>query len=257
MKLTRKQQNSAQIAQLFDDFAESLPSQTHLSEKASNAMPSARKKIKRRWVFALAACCVVVLIAVCVFYKSIEAPQNSTSNEQSPNSQVLPGSSGTQGSTSLSVEVFEPQDVDNVVLLAPASAEKYLPISVLKAQPQFNVVYERYYAYYFKQIGELAYIQAILGVETEYGVVEINLIADDENYVEESRLEAYNLTIKDNKQDVVFCDEEVNNGEYVTRAYFNANNFNFYIYAQSNPQNSANVEEIIKIFSLEWDKSAN
>lgn len=269
MKHRKKQQNNAQIAQLFDIFAESLPSQPHLIEKAAReATPSARPKRNRSWIFALATCCVVILIAVCVFPNLFpNVPQQPTPGDISPTSPGLEppahgdkgdvGDPGPIGGPSLMAHVFDKEDVGDMVVLASAKAESYLPISVLKEQPQFSVTYERYYAYYFKSNGELAYIQAILGVETEEGIVEINLIADNHKYVEASRLEAYYHNIYYSDQQVVINNSAVENGEYVTRAYFNANNFNFYFYAQSNQQNSAEIQEIVKIFSQKWDKTVN
>lgn len=258
MKLRKKQQNNAQIVQLFDGFAESLPAKPHLAQKAADkAMSSARPKNKRfGWVFALATCCVVILIAVCVFPNlNIGAPQNPAPGDLEPSGPAQ--DNPAPGNPAPSVQVFDSEDVGHRIILASARAEKLLPISVLKEQPQFKVTYERYYAYYFNNSGELAYIQAILGVETEYGIVEISLIADNQNYVEQSRLEVYNYNILNSNQQVVLTNSAADKGEYVTRAYFNANNFNFYIYARSNYQNSANAEEIVKIFSQKWDKTAN
>lgn len=234
MKVTEKQQKSAQIAQLFDEFAENLPSRPHLSAKAEEAMSSARPKTGHFGIIAVAAvCCAVILLAVF----------------------VLPGIYDGLPDYG-NVTVFSRSQLGEKVYLSAAEAEKLLPLSVLK-QSRLNVVYERYHAYYFESSGEFAYVCALLGVEAEYGIIEVRLIADSAGYVEAGRKDLYDAYIRnsDGKASVRYGESE--NGETVINAYYNAGSLNYYVSALSNPNNDAYSEEIVKIFSITRDKNAD
>ncbi|MGN1067132.1 MAG: hypothetical protein ACI4QH_04925 [Candidatus Fimimonas sp.] len=227
MKNTQAQQNQA-IAQLFESFAESLPSQAHLCEKARNQIVAPRQTAVRTkprygWVFAVAACCLVLFVAVL---------------------SVLPGTNTPPSDGLPQVTVYASSSVSGTAA-TDAQAEKYLPISLLKQQ--FEVVFEKYAVYTFNSNGTFAYFKAILGVVTEFGVVEMEVVAENEKFVHQSRLERYNQNIKYNGSPVI-NGSYAEQGEYVTQAYATANGANLYFVAQSNPNNSQISQKIAEIF---------
>lgn len=227
-KNTQTQQNQA-IAQLFENFAESLPSQTHLCEKARSQIvaprqTAVRSKPRYGWVFAVAACCLVLFLAVLSVLPVTNTPPNG-----------LPQAQAT---------VYASSNVSGFAA-TKEQAENYLPISLLKQQ--FKVVFEKYAVYTFNSNGSFAYLKATLGVVTEFGIVEMEVVAENENFVHQSRLERYNQNIKNNDAPVI-NGSLAERGEYVTQAYANANGTNLFFSAQTNPNNAQISEKIAEIF---------
>lgn len=235
MKHTQTQKNKA-IEQMFDSYAESLPSQEHLCDKAreqmsAGAVSASKKTTRRSWSLATVACCLVLLVVI----SFVSVISNLGKNDASPQASIY-YSNNVSGK-----------------LIEGSQAKELLPVTEL--QNQYNVVFQRYVAYYFKNDGGFAYIQAILGVQTDYGIIEMGVIAENSEFVHESRIRQYNENIKGQRNAVVetFYAEK---GEYVTAAFFNADNKNFYIVAQSNQSNTEISQNIVKIFQQTWDKSS-
>ncbi len=236
MKHTQTQKNNA-IEQLFDAYAESLPSQEHLCDKAreqmsGGAVSASKKTTHRSWSFAAVACCFVLLVVI----SFVSVVSNLGKNDAVPQ-----------------VSVYSSNNVSGK-LIESNQAQELLPVTEL--QNRYNVVFQRYAAYHFKTDGDFAYLQATLGVETEYGIIEIVVIAENSGFVHESRVRQYNKNIKGQKNAVVET-AYAEKGEYVTAAFFNANNKNFYVFAQSNQGNIENSQNVVKIFQQTWDKSSS
>lgn len=220
-----------QIQQLFDNYAETLEPQTHLAEKAcAECRASSRKKTAtRRAVFKpiLAACCVfVVLVVFGVSLHSIGIPPLS----ESP-SVVAYNVSSVRGRS-----------------VGRTDVEDILPMDVFDNSASYKIVSERYYAFYFKDSNQLAYIKAILGVSTENGIVELSVVAESKDFVRNDLQTYYEAAIKDGNG-VQYGTSVTENGEYVTSAFFEAREMHFYISARGNPLTKEDVKEIIEFFA--------
>lgn len=209
-----------QIQQLFDNYAQSLPQQDHLADKA-RGMAFARSEKKKWWLVPMvAAYCVV---AVAVLFVAITLTNSLVNVTPSPTYQVYTSSQVTG-------HIVDRSDI--------ASAVK-----VDLIDEQYEVIFENYRAYYFDD-GQLAYIRASLGVSTEYGVVEVQLIAENNKFVRNDLKYTYDnyiygqsFTQKENYKD----------GEYITSAYFEGEDMHFYIETMSNPNTELDVEKILQI----------
>lgn len=208
-----------QIQQLFDDYAQSLPQQDHLAEKA-RGMAFARPKKKWWLVPMVAAYCV---LAVAVLFVAITLTNSLVNVTPSPTYQVYTSSQVTG-------HVVYRSDIANAV-------------KVDLIDEQYEVIFENYRAYYFDD-GNLAYIKASLGISTEYGVVEVQLIAENNKFVRDDLTYTYDNYV----QGQSFAQyKKFKDGEYITSAYFEGDDLHFYIETMSNPNTELDVEKILQI----------
>lgn len=209
-----------QIQQLFDDYAQSLPQQDHLAEKA-RGMAFARPKKKKWWLVPMvAAYCV---LAVAVLFVAVTLTVSLVNISPQPTYQVYT-------STDVTGHIVDRSDIANAV-------------KVDLIDEQYNVIFENYRAYYFDD-GNLAYIRASLGISTEYGVVEVQLIAENNKFVRDDLTYTYDNYV----QGQSFAQyKKFKDGEYITSAYSEGDDLHFYIETMSNPNTELDVEKILQI----------
>lgn len=221
------QDKDKQIEKLFDNYADSLPEQPHLAEKARGIALSRSRKKTRWWVSFVAVCGVLIAVLVLslgVLGKLIPQVRPQQNYSLYTNSDVT----GKRADLTL--------------------AKDYINIQGFDGNENYTVVSENYYAYYFKDSDELAYIKAFIGISTENGIVEVTLIAEKDQFVRMDLVSEYRRYIAGNNSPVTFENLEANRGEYVTAAYFKAKGMHFYVATQSNPSTAYDVEKILEIF---------
>lgn len=242
-----EQHHDAQIGRLFDDFAESLPEQTRLSSRAEKVGFAPRGK-QRGWIAAV-VCCAAVLIAVLI----VPLLSNQISGMDGNNQTAALGSADVYTLSQVQRRRLSPtaSETSDSQSESVASDESSFA-AAMREQTEYSVTYEKYYAFYFTSTDELAFIKAVLGVETDYGIVEIEAIAEAQDYVEQSREKIYRNVLEGTDGGKNVFSENDGNGEFVTKAYFNQSGYNFYLTALCNPQNSDDAEKIIEFILQNW-----
>lgn len=210
------------IAQLFDNFAQSLPQQQHLCSAAAQQMRSApvtaKPALPKFSIAAVCACVLVVVLLAVVVAGQFNQPMLAT--------------------------VYAASEVSGQTTQAQ-QAQQLLPLQQLSQH--YTICSQRFRTYYFKQDNSFAYIAAAIGVETEFGVVELYVIAEREDVVLEKRHKTYTNCIY-GKTYTLFEGNSSDRGEYVTRAYFAANGNNYYIVTQSNQSNLQTSANLVQLF---------
>lgn len=223
----QKQQKDIRIQQLFDSYEQGVSPQTHLVGKAQAELSARRSngtKQRTRWTWTAVVCCALALLLITVGVAKT----------------ILPAPADVQYYTAS--EVVK-KSVDGVF------AGEKINLSGFDNSP-YTLVSQKYYAYYFKSSGQLAYIVAQLGFSTENGIVEMRLIAESDGYVKLDWNSDYQKHLKNNSALSVLPDYGTDLvGEYVTNAYFRANGMHFYVYTQSNPTAGQFVQPILQILS--------
>lgn len=209
-----------QIQQLFDNYAESLPQQDHLADKALG-MAFARPKKKKWWIVPVVATYCVLVIALLTV--AVVLTTSIVNISPSPTYQVYTSSQVTGHSVDRS-------DIANAV-------------KVDLIDEQYDVIFENYRAYYFDD-GQLAYIRASLGISTEYGVVEVQLIAETNEFVRQDLKYTYDNYIYGQS---FTQNQDYEDGEYITASYFEGEDMHFYIETMSNPSTELDVQKILQI----------
>ena len=233
------------VQKLFDDYAEELNERSDLADKARQALveQNAQKAKQRKpkiWNWLAPVCAALIIVFVSV---SIWSPLGSNGNGTSkpsdtPNQSEQDTSPGVQVNYYTSAEVkgrgIELFDCDDT-----------LNISELKQDEEYEVVSERYYAFYFEN-GKLAYLKAVLGVRSDEGFCEIIIIAEADGVVRQDLRDIYNRYIRAN--DYAIMDTKLDDkGEYVTNAFFRARDSHFYVYAMTGANGSLAEKIISKI----------
>lgn len=230
--------NDDTIQRLFDDYAEDLTERSDLASKAKQELADRKanaKNAKKRkpnimaWLVPICCAFLAVVVAVSVFAPSGE------SNDGNPNG-------GTQPPTTLTYYTVSQVTGRRIAL---SDCDDTLKISKLKQDENYDVVYERYYAFYFDD-GTLAYIKCVLGVRSDEGFCEIAIIAEADGLVRTDLSDAYNGYIRHSSEAFMTTSLD-DKGEYVTNAYFSARSSHFYIYAMTGANNQLAEKIISKI----------
>lgn len=220
-----------QIQQLFDNYSDTLEPQTHLAERARELLrDSSRPKTapkRAMWKSVFAVCCFfAVLLVFGVVLHGVLFP-----GQGEPNRVVAYDVTAVRGKSVVRADVTD-----------------VLPLNAFDESASYEIVSEKYYAFYFKDSNELAYVRAILGISTPNGIVEVSLIAETKDFVRNDLRGYYNECIK-NSNSVQFGAANTEKGEYVTSAFFEARNMHFYVAAQGNPTTSNDIDQIIRLFA--------
>ena len=240
--------NDDAIQKLFDDYAEDLTGRSDLADRAKAALAAknaanAQKVEKQQrkpnfwsWLAPICAVLIIVVVSFSVFGRlGILGDGKFDGNSSEGNQQA--GSSDP----SAQIEYYSSSDVKGRSV-ALSACDDTLKISQIKAEEQYVVVSERYYAFYFAD-GTLAYLKAVLGVRTDEGFCEITIIAETDTRVRNDLRDAYESNINGRNVEMMITQLD-DNGEFVTNAYFSARGSHFYVYAMTGA-NSTLAEEII------------
>ena len=232
--------NDDTIQKLFDDYAEDLNERSDLADRAKAALVAKNaEKSKRRelgfWKWLAPVCCalIIVVVSISIFAPSgllgdggSEQPPNQGTNTHVPTLTYYTAAEVKGRSVSLS-------DYDET-----------LKISQIKQDGDYQVVYERYYAFYFED-GALAYVKAVLGVRSDEGLCEIAIVAEADGVVRQDLRSEFDFYLKRGGDRACMFTDLDDKGEFVTSAYFNARSAHFYVYALT----GANDELAEKIIS--------
>ena len=224
--------NDDTIQKLFDDYAEDLSERSDLAARAKDALVAENAKNKKQqrkpkfwaWLAPICAALLIVVVSISVLVPFGDG-NGSSDEEQKP--QINYYSSSNVKGRSVALTQFDDT----------------LNVTQLKEDEEYQIVYERYYAFYFAN-GELAYVKATLGVRSDEGFCEIVIIAEADGMVRSDLRNVYSFYLEGSEQAQMFTQLE-DKGEYVTRAYFNARNAHFYVYAMT----GANAQLAEKIIS--------
>lgn len=215
-----------ELQRIFDDFGDSLAPQPELSQRARQRFAENKNARKKFSHWGLVWCCA--FLAVFVVGSTVFG--------------VLAGQNNLNADSAV---VYFKNQVAGKRISAAAAADI---ISTQKLdKTDYKVVSETYYAYYFKETDELAYVRGKLGVSTENGIVELDIVAESNKYVKKDFEEYYNSNA--NKPDS-FCDAATDtdmSGEYVTSSFIHAEEMHFYVSSLGNPSTQEDVEKIIKL----------
>lgn len=239
-----------EIKKLFDDYADDLTPRQDLASKAKTAMSVKNNKQSAkgntqsanrrfRWVASLSCAFIVLIVCVGIMLPLItgERPDNSGNHGQTH-------PSGTEENTQTGSDiVYYAMSDFKGKSVALSQVDDALQISRLHESSSYQVVSERYYAFYTDD-GALAYIKALLGVRGNSGFAEITLIAEADGMVRNDLKDIY-LSYCGVDEYYFVCDTQLDDkGEYVTQGFFNARNMHFYVYATTGA-NSHLSEKII------------
>lgn len=224
--------NDDAIQKLFDDYAEDLNERADLGQKAKAAMVAKNAKQRKlnvwKWLAPICCALIVCIVGVSVFGPTGLFWQTGTGNGE--------GQGTTQTLTYYALSEVKGRSV------TLSDCDATLNVSQLKDDGDYQVVYERYYGFYFES-GELAYVKALLGVRSDEGFCEITLIAEVDGVVRQDLRDDYRRYLKNSDKSTMFTDLD-DKGEYLTNAYFNARGHHFYVYAMTGA-NDRLAEKII------------
>ena len=238
--------NDDTIQKLFDDYAEELNERADLGQRAMDALvaKNAKKTQQRKpsiWTWLAPVCCALIFAVVSVSIWSTTGPLDGDMNQSgSPNFSGQDSSQSEDDSTRTPV-YYALSEVKGRNI-AFSDCDDTLKVSQVKHNEEYQVVYERYYAFYFAD-GTLAYVKAVLGVRSDEGFCEIVIVAEADGVVRDDLRDAYEDYLSGNDRAYMFTNLD-DNGEYVTNAFFTARNAHFYVYAMTGA-NGALAEKII------------
>ena len=235
--------NDETIQQLFDDYAEGLNERTDLADKARQALAEqnakkAQQRKPRLWAWLAPICAVLILVVSISIWAPIFGgldfgpsgmPNNPSQNE------------GDSANNNERIKYYSLLDVKGRNVTA-AQAGEMIDVSAIESDGEFEIVYERYYAFYFEN-GKLAYVKALLGVRSEEGFCEITIIAEADGVVRNDLRDFYHAYIRGHDVAYMYTRLE-ERGEYVTNACFNITNAHCYVSAMTGA-NSQLAEKII------------
>lgn len=243
-----------EIKKLFDDYAEDLTPRQDLASKAK-AFMSVKNSNKQKaqgnkqsangrfkWIASFACAFVVLIISVGIVLPLINGNGINTPSNDEHTQPPAPGQNAQTEETDKTIVYYTLSDVKGKTV-ALSEVDNALQISRLHNSSNYQVVSERYYAFYTDD-GDLAYIKALLGVRTDDGFAEITLIAEVNGMVRDDLKGIYSQYHGIYDNDLISSTELDKNGEYVTQGYFSARNMHFYVYAETGA-NSWLSEQII------------
>ncbi len=223
-----------ELEKLFDAYADGVKPDGGLCDRAKSHMRAKSGRMPPRRIFAIASslCCAAVVLAVsfAVLFPALK--------------------DGFFGGSSMGGVTADP---DSVAPLYYAAADikgrnvsyddvkNYVDINVLKEH--YKVAGEKYSAFYFKDSGKTAFINMRFAVETEDGVVEIDLVAETAKNVYGKFKDCYE-TGSGNFNGSLLIGTRYENGEYISNAYFADSECRYYVSAMSG---SGRAEEIISM----------
>ena len=229
-----------QINKLFEEYAEELAPHEELSSKARAAMTASNQKRsssprkKNGWVHLAWILPVWIVFALSLALVS----------------RVIFGHGGNgnppgDDNTSQAVDYYTFANVKgNRVELDDEEyikVDNYINVSTLKKL--YEVVGERYYAFYTYGDKQLRYIKAYIGVRSQNGIfTELEIIAELDGYVRDDLKEIYESVA--NSSGFVSRAGYDESGEYITKGYFEARGAHFYVIAR-NGQFSGEASQII------------
>ncbi len=222
-----------ELKKLFDDYADEQTPKDYLSSKARQSMISSQQREHisssrphNGWlhlVWIAPVLCVLLIVSLLVasplFKNLIDGGINEDSEAPSA------PQSGIQYYTLDQVKGRR---------VAREQYDDILCIARLE-QAGYTVVGEKYYAF-FTEDDQLRYVKALLGVRSENGdYTELQLIAEADGYVRTDLSYAYGSGSGRNEF-VYTSDFDSDSGEYVTKGYFEARQFHFYVVALNGHQ---------------------
>ncbi len=215
------------LQRIFDDLGDSISPISDISQRVRQSLEHSaapvRKSPVRPWAIAL--CCA--FLAVFVMGGTVFG--------------VIAG----QDRLSSSAVVYDRSQLSGNPI-SKAEASKIISTTKLE-NGGYSVISETYYAYYFKETDDLAYVRGRLYISTEKGTVELEIIAESNKYVKADFQKVYDSYI--NKPDSIgdlACDSSCA-GEYVTSSFIHAEELHFYVFSQGNPATSTEVNKIITL----------
>lgn len=209
-----------QLQQLFDGYAESLDPRPELADRALNSMRAEKARLKKRktalWVtFASLGSATAGALAV---FGVVTALRGLRGVNTVPTVPTVPDAQPV----SYKIEQIKAKRVDG------AFVADYLDMSDATALG-VTLFAENYYGCYFKDSGELAYVKAVFGVNTDEGNIEMCIIAEDAAYAREDLSDK-----RTGKRGEYVYDVEYICGEYVTSAYYFDGEYRYYVSAMGN-----------------------
>ena len=239
--------NDDTIQKLFDDYAEDLTERSDLAQKAKDALaeknaqvaPKTKQRKPNFWTWFAPVCAALIIVVVSF---SIWLPKGTVGEDGNGGDTNV--SQGEQSNQSAQINYYALSDVKGRSV-APSDFESTLNITKIKEDESYQVVYERYYAFYFED-GTLAYLKAVLGVRSDEGFCEIVIVAESDGYVRKDLRDVYDCFL-DGSTDPKVSTHLGDKGEYVTNAYFNARSSHFYVYATTGANGSLAQKIIEKI----------
>lgn len=242
--------NDDAIQKLFDDYAEDLVERPDLAERAKAALVAqnaadAEKAQKQRkpnvWNW-LAPVCAVLLVFVVSF--SVLGRLGILQRGDSEDDNISEGNQHATSPDSPYMQYYSSSEVKGR-RISLSDCDETLRISQIKAESEYQVVSERYYAFYFSD-GTLAYVKAVIGVRTEAGLCEITIIAETDGLLRNDLRETYERNIGGRTADIMITLPD-GTGEFVTNAYFSARGAHFYVYAMTGASSTLAEEILSKI----------
>lgn len=243
--------NDDAIQKLFDDYAEDLGQRPDLAERAKAALAAKNAaervngtKQQRKpnlWSW-LAPVCAALLVFVVSF--SVLGRLGLFSRGDLEDGSITEGNQQMTSPNSPYMQYYSSADVKGRSV-SLAEIDGTLQISQIKADVEYQVVSERYYAFYFED-GTLAYIKAVLGVRSDEGFCEITVIAEPDGLLRNDLRDAYENNISGRNAEIMITKLD-DNGEFVTNAYFSARGAHFYAYALTGASRTLAEEILSKI----------
>ena len=239
--------NDDTIQKLFDDYAEDLNERNDLAEKARRALveQNAQKERQRKsklwsWLAPVCAALIIVVVSVSIWSPSLFPDNGGMTPSQTP-------SQGNQNATEQDADKINYYALSEVKgrSVAASQFDETLMVSKIADDDEYEIVYERYYAFYFGD-GELAYVKAILGVRSEEGFCEIVIVAEVDGVVRKDLRDIYDYFLKYSHEKYMSTQPD-DKGEYVTNAYFKARDSHFYISAMTGANDQLAEKIISKI----------
>lgn len=212
------------ISQLFDNYAQSVPPQVHLTKKAHDLVPSVHIKNRKRTVAFAFICCFLLCVTAGMITLLLPVV-----NQQNICIYNMTNISYRQINSSFAKDILNLSDLGN-----------------LDNNDGKTLVSEKYYAFSLKTTGKIVCVKAVLGISTSDGIVEITLFAEDNDYVNEELKTEYFEYISDTDKPVFIENlDYLDHGEYLASAFYKSDSTHYYAFTQSNPATRENVRSIL------------
>lgn len=223
-----------QIERLFDEYGSSLQPNDRLADKARQKMRSAKgKKAKKpaMWIGIAVACAAafaVSVFSVVSFFNNADRLFGGNTN----NSASTPSAPAVQ---SYKISEVRAQSVDGDF------AKAYINTSALADAEIFS---EKYYACYIKDTDEFVYLKAVLGISTDSGNIQMDIIAEIPGYINDERAQDFKRLMR--RPEYSYYTDYVN-GEYMTIAYYAKSDYKYYVTAIGNTDGAQDIAQSIVV----------
>ncbi len=216
------------LNEIFQQYADEFaPQSENLTQKAHQQMAKTRKSKVTLRILASVLCCLVICFVSFTIFNNLFG-----NNHESP----APDNDGVMGDENANTTMQIQRYSRNQLKANGCKSSDIAVVDMQLLSQSYTIVSEKYYAYYLD--GQIVCYQAVFGIVCENGIAEVSLLVEKDGYLRNDLANTYYNCMTD-----TLCTYQTvaQNGEYLTNAYLQSQNFHCYLQVAGDWQSGESI----------------